>query len=151
MDYIADDYFDAGVVEPFVAMQYMLSNKVTIERFDPPNMYTPFDYFSGVPLTKVRVHTNPEVDFKASDIDSDIGFMIGQYHNKPIDILRPEQASLDLLTDIISGVYKYLLNEQPELAYACTQSFMLMSRIAKDYLPYIGGSQSTYEVKAHGL
>lgn len=151
MAIIEETDFNAGIVQPYVTMPYLSINKIGVTTDSGTDLYTTHDYYSSVPVTRVLGHTNPEIAFNGSD-DTILGsFMLGQYHNNPMTSIHPKTAEYDLLTDIISGVYKYMCSEQPELAYLCMQAYSLISRMSSDNVPYIGSTATTHEVTPYAI
>lgn len=151
MAIIEEEDFVAGIVQPYVSIPYMSINKIDIQEDSGTDLYTTHDYYSAMPITRVRVHTDPDVSFKGDGEAITETFMLGQYHNNPLTMIIPQTASYDLLTDILSGVYKYLCSEQPGLAYLCLQAYSLVSRMATDNVPFIGAAASEYEITPYAL
>ena len=149
MSIVNYEQFRPSLVEPYINSSCLSIGKVMLLRAYPGNLYDTHDYFSGVPVTPLMNHTDERINFRGSNQAITEPFIIAQYHNTTIDMIRSKTPSHDLLTDILSGVYWSLCEESPESAYVMTQAYMLISRIAEDTIPFYGGKASKYKVKPY--
>lgn len=151
MSLIETKDFNPDIVKPFMTMPYFSINKVAFESKPKGNLYGPHDYYMGLTLNKVREYTDPSAAIRDPETVNGVGFLLGQYHNTTLDLIVPQEPSHDLMSDLMSGIYKYLCTEEPQLAYIGMQAFYLMTRVASDTELYIGGTPKEYKVKTYAF
>lgn len=134
----------SNLMKPYITLPYINCGLIGIDTCSTGNLYNPHEYFSGIPLTKLRQFTAPETP-------SAEGFILGQYVSTTVKYVVPRDASEDALTKSLDLLYQYLCDEQPELAYVCMQAYSLMSRIASEAPVFKGGNVEAIGVKAYAL
>lgn len=130
--------FNAGMVKPFVAIAYLATGKVTVID-GSGNLYDHHDWFCCVPIDPLYVHTDPKINFTGANMPLSQSFVLGQYIGGSARLLVPKTPDLDVLTDLVTKVYTYVMDDNPEMAYATLAAFQLMLRIAMTPVHMTGG------------